>query len=242
MATTLVPPTAAPKPVSGDVRFVSVRARLLPDEVVSARRVDVVRKQVVVALLVVFVLLIGWYGLSKWQTSSANGDLGRARHNGVALQNEQNQFGPLVTAQSKTAATQSQLQKLMVGDLSWKSMLVTLASKAPAGVTINTVDGTVTAGAAAATTAGTAVTGNALLNQTGKATVGTVTVTGAAPDKRTVAAYADSLATVQGLTAPLVSSVQAQTKGVTFTISAVITSDALGGRYARTTTGLSGGN
>jgi Tfp pilus assembly protein PilN len=239
MATTMTPPTATPKPAGGDLRFVSIRADLLPDEIVSARQAEVVRKQVLVALGVVVVLLIGWYGLSKWQTSSANGDLHRARSAGVALQTEQNQFAPLVQAQSDISSIQTQLRTLMTGDLSWKTMLTTLAGKAPAGVAIDSVNGTVTTGAAAGS-AGADTT--AVLNQSGNPAVGTMTLSGTAPDKRTVAGYADSLATVPGLAAPFVSSVAADGKGVKFTITAVITSAALGGRYATPSPGLMGGN
>jgi Tfp pilus assembly protein PilN len=240
MATTLVPPTTTPKSPSGEVRFVSVRAHLLPDEVVSARQVQVLRKQVLVGLVVVVALLIGWFGVSKWQTISANSDLSKAEHRGVALQTEQNRFASLVQAQNQITTIQSQLVTLMAGDLSWKTMLTTLRAKAPSGVGIDSVDGVLTSGAGA----GAAAPGSAVLNMSGQPAVGQLTVTGTAPDKRTVAAYSDSLATVKGLTAPLVSSVTAEEKGVKFTISAVITADALGGRYATptATAGTTGGN
>jgi hypothetical protein len=61
--------------------------------------------------------------------------------------------------------------------------------------------------------------------------VGTLTVTGTAADKRSVAAFADSLSTVPGLTAPLISNVQGDTHGVNYTINLVITTAAFGGRY-----------
>ena len=239
MATTLLPPTAAPKPVSGDVRFVAVRANLLPDEVISTRQVEVVRKRVIAGLIAFVVLLIGWYGVSWWQTKSANGKLDDAQRHGVALQSQQNQYGPLVNAQREIDAVKTQLQSLMTGDLSWKTMLTTLRAKAPAGVKIASVDGSVDT---ALTVGASSTAGSAVLNQTGSPAVGELTVSGDAPDKRTVAAYADQLATVPGLTAPLVSSVQAEDHGVTFTITAVITSDALGGRYAASATSPTGGN
>ncbi|MBN9620713.1 MAG: hypothetical protein J0H43_13445, partial [Actinobacteria bacterium] len=83
------------------------------------------------------------------------------------------------------------------------------------------------------------------LNQTGQATVGSLLVAGSAPDKGTVAAYADQLATVTGLTAPLVTSVNAAGRSVSFTLDVVITAQALGGRYkpaGSTSTSPTGGN
>jgi Tfp pilus assembly protein PilN len=233
MATTMIPPTATPKPPppSGELRFVSVRADLMPGEVISSRQALVVRRQVLIALGVVVVLLIGWYALSWWQTRSANSDLDSAQRQGISLQNQQQEFAPLVSAQALTTTIQTQLQSLMVGDLSWKTMLTTLRAKAPAGVQITGVTGSVTAGAAAASNSG-AAGGSSVLNTTGSLGVGQLTITGNAPDKRTVAAFADRLNSVPGLAAPFISNVQGDPLPLTFTINAVITSDALGGRYA----------
>lgn len=232
MATTMVPAATAAKPPHGEVRFVAVRARLLPDEIVSDRQVEVVRKQVIAGLVLVVVILIAAFGLSKWQTRSANNDLATAQRQGAQLESEQNQFAPLVQAQAQIQAIQNQLHSLMRTDLSWKTMLTTLQAKAPSGVTIDSVAGTVNAGTATAGGAAGVPAGTSVLNASGQPAVGTLTVSGTAPDKRTVAAYADQLATVKGLAAPLVSSVAADPSGAKFTIVAVITSDALGGRYA----------
>jgi len=230
MATTLVPPSPSPSPsptrAGGDVQFVAVRANLMPDEVLSARQAVVVRKQVLLSLVAVLVALIAWFGLSWWQTHSANSNLADIQREGLALQSQQSQYTPLVQAQAQITNTRGQLEQLMVGDLPWTTMINTLRAKAPAGVTLQTISGDVTA-SAAATAASTSV-----LNQTGSASVGDLTLTGTAPDKRTVAAYADALSRIKGIAAPLISSVQAGARPVTFTITAAITSDALGGRYA----------
>jgi Tfp pilus assembly protein PilN len=237
MATTLIPPTPTPsRQASGDVRFVPVRANLMPEEVLSARQVVVVRKQVLLGLVVVLVLLVAWFGLSWWQTRSAESDLASLQRQGLALQSQQSQFTPLVQAQAQITNTRTQLEQLMVGDLSWKTMLSTLRDKAPAGVGIQSITGTVSGGCTCASS------GTQVLNQTGSASVGTLTITGSAPDKRTVAAYADALSHITGVTAPLISAVQASTRPVTFTITAVITTDALGGRYAVDATVATGGN
>jgi Tfp pilus assembly protein PilN len=235
MATTLVPPSpsASPSPAPaapGDVRFVAVRASLMPEEVLSARQVVVMRKQVLLGLVAVFAVLVAWFGVSWWQTRSANGDLADAQRQGIALQSQQNQFTPLVRAQADINNIQTQLQQVMVGDLSWKTMLSAVRDKAPAGSSVTSISGDVGAG-------GSSSAGGSVLNQTGSASVGQLTITGSASDKRTVAAYADALAKVRGLTAPLISGFQSTTTGLTFTITAVITTDAFGGRYATATDG-----
>ena len=236
MATTLVPPPPAQTPAreaTGGLRFVAIRANLMPAEVLSARQLVVVRKQVLIGLVAVLVALIGWYGLSWWQTSSANSALEATQRQGEALQSQQSQYTPLVQAQGQIANIRTQLQQLMSSDLPWKTMISSVRGAAPAGLLVQSLTGAITPA--------NVTSGADPLNQTGTASVGTLSVTGTAPDKRTVAAYADALAKVKGLTAPLISAVQASSRPVTFTIMAVITTDALGGRYS-TPAPATGGN
>ena len=236
MTTTLVPSTGSPRstPPTGR-RFVSVRANLLPEEVIHGRQALVMRKRVLVALSALAAVIVAAYGLSWWQTSAARSDLQDMQHRNAALMNQQNEFRPVVEAQSGAAAIQNQLRALMAGDLSWNTLLSRVNSVAPAGVSITEVDGQVNASAAgppAGGNGGGAAAGAGSLNQSGKAEVGTVTFNGTARDKNSVAAFADRLARVTGLTAPLISSVVTANHAISFSVDVVITSDALGGRYS----------
>lgn len=249
MASTFAPPvpTPSPRPTpgAGPVRFVAVRANLLPDEIVGARQTVRVRRRVLIGLGLVVALLIGLFGLSRWETSKADSDLSQAEHDQQALQLQEGHFAKLLSSQQQVQAIQTELQRLMQGDLSWQQMLTTLRTKAPAGVQVTSVAGTITAGGGSATSSGGSASSAVSLNQTGQATVGSLLVAGSAPDKGTVAAYADQLATVTGLTAPLVTSVNAAGRSVSFTLDVVITAQALGGRYkpaGSTSTSPTGGN
>jgi Tfp pilus assembly protein PilN len=241
MATTLVPPTPATKPPASGLRFVAVRADLLPDEIISARQADVVRRKVLIGLALVVALLVAWFGASWWQTSGARSDLTDQQRQAVASRNQQNEFGPLVAAQNGAQSIRTELQKLMAGDLPWKTMLTALRAQAPAGVTLTNVSATMTAGAAVAGNGGASTEQAATLNQSGKQEVGNLTLTGTGPDKNSVAAYADRLSRMKGLTAPLITSVVVADRTVTFTIDVIVTSDALGGRYAVATPTIPGG-
>ena len=177
MATTLVhEPPAAKFPGGDGVRFVAVRANLLPDEIVSGRQLDVVRKQVVLGLLVVVALLIGWYGLSWWQTAAAHSQLDDAQHRTTALTQQQDQFGPLVQAQNETATVRRQLQGLMAYDVPWKTVIASLRTSAPAGVTLSTIAATVNAGAGSTT--GGAPVAALPLDQAGTLPIGQIALTG----------------------------------------------------------------
>jgi hypothetical protein len=122
-------------------------------------------------------------------------------------------------------------------------MLSTLRSKAPSGVALTSITATVTVPSAAIGAGGAGGAVAPTLTQGGKATVGQVTLSGTAPDKRSVAAYADRLASAKGLAAPLVSSIGAGSGDVTWSMTVAITSDAMGGRYsAPSATNATGGN
>jgi Tfp pilus assembly protein PilN len=233
MSTVVIPEASTPEPPATSTRFVSVRANLMPEEIIAKRRLGGLKRRIGFCLAGLLALLIAWYGLAVFQTSQAKSNLTSAQRQTVTLQQRQDDFGPLVTAQAQSAAIKAQLVKLMAGDLQWRDMLATLRKSATAGVTVTAVTGTMTVGAAPK---GTTTKGGGLgvLNQTGKQAVGTLTITGSAPDKNAVAAYIDTLAKVTGLAAPFPANVTAEGGKVTFTASVIITSDALGGRYVTT--------
>ncbi|HEV7203945.1 MAG TPA: hypothetical protein VGN18_05005 [Jatrophihabitans sp.] len=241
MATTMIPePAAAPAASttgSDGLRFVAIRANLLPDEVVAGRRADAMRKRVLAGLAALALVLVGVYAISWWQTGSAQDKLDSVQRQGAALKSQQLDYAPLVSAQAEVSSIQSQLARLMAGDLPWASMLTTLRDTAPPGVSLTQVDGTINQGAT-----GVAATGGlSSLNQTGLTTAGTITVTGSASDKPAVAAYADKLSRVKGLASPYITYITVSDKSVTFGITALITSEALGGRFATTAPTLPGG-
>ena len=234
MATTTLPPVPAPAPepqvAPTHGRFVSIRASLLPSEITDKRRLAVLKRRLVVGLAALVALLVLWYGYGMFQTSQAKSDLSSAQHRSDSLRAQQAQFGPLVTAQAQSAAINSQLTKLMVGDVRWKEMLATLRANATGGIGISSVSATM--GVVGSSSGASSTGGLSVLNQTGKQQVGTLTITGTAPDKNSVAAFIDRLSKLKGLAAPFPANVAGDKGAVTFTASVIITSDALGGRYA----------
>ena len=239
--TTLV--TDAPPPPSAPdapMRYATIRANLLPDELIATRRVAVLKRRIAIGLAGLLVLLILGYGVSWWQTSSSHDDLAAAQRDTTTLLSKQNSFTSLVDAQNQSATIQTALRKLMVGDLSWTDMIAVLGKSASGGVLISQINGQLTAGAAAGSAQPNSG-GFGVLNQTGKQSVGSITITGTAPDKNAVAAFVDKLSSVTGLAAPFPASVSAVNDNgvgsVQYSVSVLITSDALGGRYSQSTTG-----
>lgn len=235
MTTLVMPPGPTPSPdrvhtPSGPIRYVALRANLLPEELVASRRSGAVRRRVIAALGALVAVLVAWYGITLWGTSKARHDLSTATHQNTAMQAQQHKYDELVKTQQTSTAIDDALAKLMAGDMSWKGMLATLRGATPAGVVINSISGTMTAGGTADGTTG--GPGLSVLNLSGKPDVGTLTITGTAADKDHVAAYVESLGQVKGLAAVYPTSATASGSGVSYAISALITSDALGGRFA----------
>ena len=233
MATTIVPPAPAPAPLpaaAATVRFVAIRANLLPEEIVAARRTRAMLRWAALGLAGLLILLVGWYGVTMWQTSRAKDGLASVQRKSAALRGQERAFTPLVTAQSQAASIRLDLTRLLDGDLQWKALLATLRTSAKGGVTITSVTGATLSGPGSATGA----TGGGLnvLNQSGKQQIGTLTISGTAPDKNAVATYIDTLTKVPGLAAPFPANVTKQGARLIFSASVIITSGALGGRYA----------
>ena len=234
MASTLVSepvrePSVTKAPAADGQRFVAIRAMLLPDEIVRARRLETVRRQVLLGLVTVVALVVAWFGLSWWQTTTARSDLSDAQHRGAALLLQQNQFHRLVSAQVQTAQIHQQLTTLMADDVPWSKLLGSLRAHAPQGITLTTVTATMNA---TGITSSTGATNQVMLNGTGKPTVGTLTIAGVAASKTGVAAYADALNRLTGVTGALITSVTTVNRTVNFVVTTALTSDVLGGRYS----------
>ena len=243
MTTLAPPPPSAPAPaprpkgVEPVLRYPAIRANLLPDEVIASRRLAVLKRRIALGLVALLGLLVLGYAFSWWQTSGARGDLSSAQRQTAQLQAKQQAFTPLLTTQQQVQTVQTALRQLMVGDVQWTQLLHALDSAAvPLRVTIGSVQATMTAGAANANSPGQVGTG--ILNQTGDRSVGSLALTGTAPDQTAVAGFVDNLGKLPGLAAPFPANVSTQGAGaLQYSINVLITTKALGGRYATTTPG-----
>jgi Tfp pilus assembly protein PilN len=230
MTALATPPAPATRPRPGDeARVVTVFANLLPDEVVAGRRLRALQRNIVFGLFGLVVVLIAVYALSWWQTENSRTDLGDQQQRTTALQNRLKDYGPLLKAQTEAAGISQTLSTLMANDLPWRDLINRVQKQAHGDVVVTGVTGSVID-----PTSGTGPSGLALLNDTGKTVVGTLTITGTSHDKRSLAAFVDRLAAVRGMTVPLPASITAAQSPLTYSISALITADALGGRFTST--------
>lgn len=233
--TTLMPldPALSPQQVS---RVITLTADLLPEEVVAARRARRTRGWVLAMVGVVVLAMVGWYVVADSRTRDATTDLESVTAEQARLQRKQAGYGEVVNTQSENIAITKQLNTLMANDLQWAALIDTLRDTGTASKA--SLQG-ISAALAADTSAAAAPV---LPSTSGAATIGTITITGAAPDKPSVARYVEALAAVSSLANPYVTSVtQDADNGVSFVLTVDITAKALCGRFT-TKCKTTGGN
>jgi Tfp pilus assembly protein PilN len=226
MATTLLPP----EPPAADERaprMLAITANLLPPEIVDSRRARKVRRIVLSALAAFVVALGGWYTLTSYQTSVARAELADAQGDVERLSQQQKRFTNLVKTQNESRAIGTQLSTLLANDVRWSRLLSSLQGALPQDVQVGSVTGALTSAANA--TAGSA--DSRLPNTSPHKLIGTVTVTGTAASKASVAAYLDALAKASGLANPSLANVTEQDQAYEFTLRLDVTASALSGRY-----------
>ncbi|MFG1608723.1 PilN domain-containing protein [Actinoplanes sp. NPDC049265] len=235
--TTLMPldPALSPQQVT---RVLSITADLLPEEVVAARRARRTRGWVLAVVGMVVLALAGWYVVADRGTGDAAADLESVTAEQSRLQRKQTGYGEVVNTQSENIAITKQLKTLMANDMQWAVLIDTLRDTGQAS------KATVTGISATLVTDKTGAPAPALPSTSGAATVGTITITGTAPDKPSVARYAETLNQVSTLANPYVTSVTQEKekgKGVTFGLTVDVTTRALCGRFT-TPCKTTGGN
>jgi hypothetical protein len=226
--TTLMPlePAASPQRVA---RVLTISANLLPEEIVAGRRARRSRTWVLVALALVVLLLAGWYLLAYNDRGDATQELDNVTAETATAQRNQNRYREVVEVRNETDTLTKELKTLLADDLPYSTLLSKLRSTGKAaGITVIGVTASLNtgAGAAVATTAG-----SVLPSDTTAATVGTLVIAGSGPNKPAVAAYADKLNVLGIVANPYVTSVTATTAGLSFSLSAEITSTAVCGRF-----------
>jgi Tfp pilus assembly protein PilO len=230
MATTaLMPldPASSPQSIS---RVLSIRANLLPAEIMAGRNARRMRVVVIVVLVLVAVLMGAWYAHALSNKKQADQDLTEVSAQVSAVRKSQDKYNDVVTIKNQNETITKQLSSLLANDLPWATLTDTIRDTGTtAGVTVAGISGTLTDGTGAA---------SGLPSTTTASTVVMLQITGSGPDKKTVAKYVEALGSLPTLTNPYLGSAtqnEATTAGgptiVTFTLSAEVTSKALCGRF-----------
>ena len=197
---------------------------LLPPEIAEKRRARKLQVGMGAAVAVAVVGVAAGYVMAHSSVSQAKTDLADSQAETSRLQTQVAQYAGDETLRAQLAAEQGMLSGAMANEVQWSHYLNDLTLRIPDNVWVSNVTistGSGTAGSPAGPTAG----------------IGQISVAGTAFTHDDVAAWLDSLAKEKGYANPYFQN-SAETfigtrRFVNFTSTAVVTSDALSGRYTR---------
>nr|WP_296070441.1 PilN domain-containing protein [uncultured Actinoplanes sp.] len=193
-------------------RVLPIRANLLPSEITAVRNARRIRYGLIGAVILVIVLIAGWYLYAVGVKNAAVRDLATVSDQVRQAQQRKQSHRDLTDTISEQETLTAQLTTIQAKDLPWATMLDRVrAAGTRLGVTTDSVTGTLQR------------------NETGPA--GTLAITGTGKDKKTVANYVDALSRIAGVANPYLTTASQSDAGVSFTITAEITAKALCGRF-----------
>lgn len=166
------------------------RAHLLPKEVALARRAKSIRRNLLLGLAGVVVIVIGGVAFVSIQLASANADQLTAQSQTAALTAQQRKYGAVTSVQGQVQDIQAVQPLAVTGEILWGPYLASLQSTLPAGVTIVQFDAKLAQPSANAGASGASASANAKGDN-----VATLTVTAMGPQ----AAISQWLAAVPSL-------------------------------------------
>lgn len=115
------------------------RIDLLPPVYVRRRRERRDIALVIVAGLVVFALLVGWYVLLGIRVGNANAELADVQARNLALEQDIAKLQRFVELQNEVDTKRSSLQTVMAGDVDWPAVMTEIAMVIPGEVWLSTM-------------------------------------------------------------------------------------------------------
>jgi len=232
MSTSLMPldPAVSPQQVS---RILPIRANLMPPEITAGRNARRTRVALIAAVVVVIALMASWSWYAVGQKTDAAADLASVTGQVDAAKAAQKQYLKLTDTLTATEALDTQLKGVLANDLPWAAMLDRLSAAAGG------IPGTALTSVTSTLGNDTTSAGTAAVSGTTERTVASLSISGIAPDKKTIAKYVDAVGRLDGVANAFLTTASQDDANWSFTLTATITSKALCGRY--TTTCATGG-
>ncbi|MFG1925876.1 hypothetical protein [Cryptosporangium sp. NPDC048952] len=219
-------------PAGPPARLLSLRADLLPSEVVERRQVVRIRLAVIVVLGTVVVLLAAWFALASWQVGRQENKLESTETEAITLRTQQRQYSELIGTQTQSTKINGQLATLLKTDVQWATLIAKLRAAAPTGLDLTNVSvALVDPTTQGSTGSGSVTTASGLPSKDGAAPVGSLTITGTSRTKTAIAGYVDTIGAVPGIGNVLLAGVTDQEDGSDFTLRADLSPTLLSHHY-----------
>ena len=207
------------------------RANLIPDQIAAEAKVRTAKVVLGVAAGACVLLVGGLYLMAANEVNSAQDQLDSAHAQSALLASQAAKYADVPRVRADLATATAQQASALSGEVRWSTVLKNLGLTIPPGVSLNSLQATVSGSAPGAAGAGTS-------SVLGNAGIGSLQYSGEAQDDARVASFLESVAKNTGVIDPFAT--QASVANVTtsagpsfvnFTASATITSKALSHRY-----------
>jgi len=207
----------------------SIRANLLPHRVLEFRRARRAKGQALTAVVLAVVVVAAGVAATTLLRIAAESRLAFATATNIELLAEQRTYSDVASVLAEIDDIGGQLAALLRDDVSTSDLIDAIRGVATDGVLVSSVALDLLRGPGDVDAVG--VAGS--LDDSGLDHLGTLELTGTAPDQRTIAAFVDRLDDLDGITVPYLVSARASTagNGVEYTIEATITGDLRTDRF-----------
>ena len=203
-------------------------ADLTPPELINSRQLKLLRKWLGVGLVALLVAFLGGYVLAVRQHSTESDALAKVQARTTQLQSDARKYVGVTKIQGSVTEVQTQIAKLMSGDVDLVKLMGQLRSSLPATMTINSESVTIILAAVAS--AGTSPAGSPL-DTSGLARIGNITIAGTGRTLNDLSAYVDKLKVLPGVVDVVPTTNTAGTTGTTYSLSLGLTSALLSHRF-----------
>jgi len=190
---------AKPKEIWNTMPGWGIVANLTPHELIVARRIQSIRKYLIIGLVALVLVLGGLYGWAWSKSNAATTDLNAEQDRSTMLSAQQSKYGAVTKLQHSIDTIGSQIATLMTADVDMSGTVAAVRAALPDQMSLNSITVTISKASVSVGNKSNGTTPGSL-NTTGHQVIGNIVLIGRAPSIDAVARYVTALRKVDGIT------------------------------------------
>lgn len=194
-------------------------ADMTPPELVTRRRLDILRRRIAIALVLVVLLCAAAFGYAMFRHMSADDDAAAEATRTTSLTRSASRFAGITQIESTVDGLDSKVAMVMQTDVDVARVIAAIRKALPNSMTMQSISVTLDQGIS--TEASTGV--SAGLDASGRPTIGTVTISGSGRGLDDLPAFVDDLMTVRGFVNVLPTSNEVSDGNAQFNVTFTLT-------------------
>jgi hypothetical protein len=210
-----------------------IAADLTPPELINSRQIKVIRRWITVIIAVAMLVCLAGFAVASRRQAAAAGALDRERAQTRSLQSQARKYDGITKIQGTVSEVQSQVAKLMGGDVDLVTLLARVRTELPRTMTIvaETVTISLSAVGSAGSTTGADISGHQI--------IGNISLSGNADRIVNLSAYVLRLQAIDGVVdvLPLSNAGKAGDETVHYTVTLNLTDKLLSHRFDHSISG-----